>query len=62
MTTFTTSDRIYAEKDGSFTINCVPKPLPNTQILALALCFDITGTEDEKIAFARLIERAHGIK
>lgn len=22
MTTFTTDDRIYAEKDGSFTINC----------------------------------------
>lgn len=22
MTTFTTDDRIYAEKDGSFTVNC----------------------------------------
>jgi len=24
MTTFTTDDRIYAEKDGSFTIDCRP--------------------------------------
>lgn len=24
MTTFTTDDRVLAEKDGSFTINCIP--------------------------------------
>lgn len=62
MTTFTTDDRIYAEKDGSFTIDCRQKPLTDAEIFALAIPTEIDGTDEEVLAFAREIERAHGIR
>lgn len=61
MTTFTTQDRIHAEKDGSFTIDCRSKPLTDEQILEIASNNQLFW-EKEIIKFVRLIEQAHGIK
>lgn len=59
MTTFTTSDRIHAEKDGSYTIDCTIKPLPADEIERIAnLCW---GEQFDYLAFARALEKAHGI-
>lgn len=73
MTTFTTDDRIHAEKDGSFTIDCRLTPLTDEQIIELAnkyldwITYDEGeyGQEIEIVGiqeFARAIEQAHGIK
>lgn len=73
MTTFTTDDRIYAEKDGSLTIDCRIKPLTDEQILELAnkhidwIEYDEGdyGTEIEIVGlidFARAIQEKLGIK
>ena len=66
MTTFTTDDRIHAEKDGSFTINCVPKPLSDMAIKLIMAQDQCWIGEDcsipDLIRFAREIEKAHGIK
>lgn len=59
MTTFTTDDRIHAEKDGSFTLNCRQKPLSDEQIIVI---WGVASIWDDKlIKFARAIEKAHGI-
>lgn len=73
MTTFTTDDRIYAEKDGSLTIDCRVKPLTNDEIMELAhkyvdwMSYDEGeyGNEIEIIGlidFARAIQEKLGIK
>jgi hypothetical protein len=56
MTTFTTDDRLYAEKDGSFTIDCRLKPLTDEQIQEIAKHWGYC------LEFARAIEEAHGIR
>jgi hypothetical protein len=56
MTTFTTDDRLYAEKDGSFTIDCRLKPLTEKQIHEL-IVNKVTDYE-----LCRAIEEAHGIR
>ena len=64
MTTFTTDDRLHAEKDGSFTIDCRPKPLTNQFIEKLyEKCWFEDGLTEEFDfnKFARAIEKAHGI-
>jgi hypothetical protein len=58
MTTFTTDDRLHAEKDGSFTIDCRLKPLTKEQIDALS--YLTTDIDPEQ--FVRAIEEAHGIR
>jgi hypothetical protein len=71
MTTFTTEDRIHAEKDGSFTINASPphivdsgasvmiKNLTNSEIWELWEQFDPSQdawvSEEQVIDFARAI-------
>jgi hypothetical protein len=56
MTTFTTDDRLHAEKDGSFTIDCRLKPLTDEQIREL-IVNKVTDYE-----LCRAIEQAHGIR
>lgn len=58
MTTFTTDDRLHAEKDGSFTIDCRQKPLTDREIEEILYT---TDWEYDPISFARAIEKAHGI-
>jgi|688.fasta_scaffold355462_4 hypothetical protein len=60
MTTFTTEDRILAEKDGSLTINVnagevtVNKDLTDEEIIEE--CFDVAlNNDNSKINFARAI-------
>lgn len=68
MTTFTTQDRIHAEKDGSFTIDCRPKPLTDEQIIDIFvketgfLFNDNPADGMDLMGFARAIEKAHGIR
>lgn len=75
MTTFTTQDRIHAEKDGSFTIDCRLKPLDYQKLCELYLEAKKQSWTMVRIkpdggmslhteleAFARLIEKAHGIR
>ena len=66
MTTFTTDDRLHAEKDGSLTINCMPKPLETYQIKLIMAQDECWVGEDcsipDLIRFARAIEKAHGIR
>lgn len=70
MTTFTTDDRIHAEKDGSFTIDCRPKPLTDKEILKyigdnftkFGFEADYVFDDMELLEFARAIEQAHGIR
>ena len=65
MTTFTTDDRIHAEKDGSLTLNCLPKALSPKEIEKLA---ENCWYSDEDLMifnyqkFAVLLQEAHGIK
>jgi hypothetical protein len=65
MTTFTTDDRLHAEKDGSFTIDCRLKPLTDDKIKSEAkyLCHSWYMQNAERLVlFARAIEKAHGIR
>ncbi len=62
MTTFTTQDRIHAEKDGSFTIDCRLKPLTDDQIIELCKMIGLDFGSFYIHEFARAIERAHGIR
>jgi len=66
MTTFTTDDRLHAEKDGSFTIDCRPKPLTDEQ--AFEVIKEVMGItyfgsmfRNEELKLVRAIEKAHGI-
>jgi len=47
MTTFTTEDRIYAEKDGSFTINASPPHIVDSG--ASVMIKDLTDAEIKSI-------------
>lgn len=66
MTTFTTDDRLHAEKDGSFTIDCRQKPLTDEQIAEIYTEIPArpltNGDVDLLFDFARAIEQAHGIR
>lgn len=65
MTTFTTDDRLHAEKDGSLTIDCRQKPLTDGQIIEIfanETGFDLDASPMALMDFARAIEKAHGIR
>ena len=66
MTTFTTDDRLHAEKDGSFTIDCRLKPLTDNQINDIVAKYFGDGFalthKDEMIELARAVEKTHGIR
>lgn len=66
MTTFTTDDRLHAEKDGSFTIDCRQKPLTDEQVWQVGrdMGYDFTNKNPNNVflQFARAIEKAHGIR
>lgn len=66
MTTFTTDDRIYAEKDGSFTIDCRLKPLTEQEINGIVAKYFGDGFalthKDGMIELARAVEKTHGIR
>ena len=66
MTTFTTDDRLHAEKDGSFTIDCRLKPLTPEEIQKIDdECWVYPEGESpifNHYKFAREIEKAHGIR
>lgn len=63
MTTFTTDDRLHAEKDGSFTIDCRLKPLSIEQIALLSTDPRFENMHSGGLLqFAREIEKAHGIR
>jgi hypothetical protein len=60
MTTFTTEDRIIAEKDGSFTINCEGESTVSTRNLGMVGKAYKTASEAFRDAdYATAIERPH---
>lgn len=62
MTTFTTEDRILAEKDGSLTFNVEPIPfagwVETTKTISQGVCF--TFTDDGQIQFTQAFEFLSG--